>query len=227
MLLMGCTPNEDGARRRAIRAQQPQPCVEFLERFPESPFRTEVQAHLDQLIGERLETSLRALLVKPPDYRGALQSLQSFLDARATNALLLNNYAVLLAHESFTTTNLVRACELLERACASPGPVSVPDVSVCVFCERLPWPMATPNKLQVFLPHASPLKESLLKAVARWSPDQDYIIFPGEVFLAPVRAGRWDHRKADPPDGGFILRTEIENNLKTMRMWVDVVNRSQ
>lgn len=227
VFLIGCSPNEDRARRNAIRSQKPEPCVDFLEKFPGSPFRTEVQGHLEKIIDAHLETSLQALLRKPPDFQGAQQPLQSLVEARATNALLLNNYAVLLARASITTTNLLRACDFLEQARACTLPVAVPDVSVCVYCERLPWPMSVPNKLQVFVSHNSPLKTRLLSFVSDWTLDKNYIIFPGEVFVAPVRAGRWDHRKADPPDQGFVLKTEIENNLKTLRLWVETAKEAQ
>ena len=204
----------------------------FLSDYPATTRRSEVEARLDSLVNERISQSfisvfmasspgpniLAPAIIDASKYQAAREALEEVLRYAPNNALANNNRAVLAVEEG----DFESAQNLFGRAVAT----AVDEEQVYEVALRIQFPSSDGAWLSTFhFLQAADLPSELFPFAKRRDGPQSPrdpltvtvdVSTPGAPSVKSLSASPCPHVIVDDDKPTFLLKTEIENNVRAL-----------
>jgi hypothetical protein len=201
----------------------------FLSRFPNSEFAVDAHNHLKSAVLAALDTSFE--LMENRSYVGAKAVLEPLIPPVVTNALVINNYAVILAHQDRSDGSLQNALRLLTAAQSVSEKQIVPNFGLRVNTVLIQYWNTPSLSLSAFLSSDSPLRDktaSAAKTLSRKIEETGGKVFVTreETLLLPA-TGDWGTHSTVEIEGReyLMLSDEIGNNIVKVNLLLQHPNR--
>lgn len=201
----------------------------FLNKFPNSEFAEDARACLKPALIVALDSSFN--LIQTGDYQGAKTVLEALVSPGVTNALALNNYAVVLAHQDRSDKSLQEALRILKMARGLSEKQVVPNLSLRVNTVLMQYWNTPSLHLNAFLSADSALQGTLTTAARKLTADiiaaGGSVAFTREQALLLLATSDWGNHSTVVVDNReyVLLSDEIDNNIAKVNLLLQHPNR--
>jgi hypothetical protein len=200
---------ESAAWQSATKTDTIDVFVAFLTKFPSSEQKAAAEAAIQKHVLRAVDQAF--ILAAQGDFDQARGILHHLIELRIDDPVVLNNHVVLQVHASQEQQVMTDGAATLERAKAASAQRVIAPLVGTVMTEPTRLLGGPPFELQMYLyPRTTVSRQPF-----DWKAHPEIFMTRDDVLVETLRAELWgDHQQE--PGGGFLLMSEIGNNLKKL-----------